>query len=220
MADLVTLEDTRVALGITNPSDTRKDSQIITAIAAASVAIRNFTERQFGTALVTETREFEYDNTGYLDIDDADAVTAVQVVVPHGDNLVVDSDLWRAMPHRREDAPVYTYIKLPTTVSQFSPAMGFTKNLDTYVSDHGLSDLPDLVQVTGTWGWPEVPADVQRAAFWTVRDWLANPKTDEQLQAQSIAGFSQSWARIGGSGLLAIPNGARDLLSAYQRVKA
>lgn len=217
---LVQLADARVALGITNSSDTRKDSQIITAITAASVAIRNFTERQFGSPLVTETREFDYDNSGYLDIDDAAAVTGIQVVVPHGDNLVIDADMWRALPHRRVDAPVYTYVKIPTRVGQFSPAMGFTRNLDTYVTDHGLSDLPDLVQVTGTWGWPEVPADVKQAAYWTIRDWVNSPKASEALSSESIAGYARSWSRgFGGMGMLAIPNDARDLLVAYQRQK-
>lgn len=215
--DLLTLAELKTALDV-DVTDNRKDALYASAITAASQAIINYTERDFGSPLVVETREFEYDGSGYLDIDDANTVTAVALNVPHADDVVLDADVWRAMPTRRDDSPVFTYLLIPTGYNTYpSVAMGFERNLDQYVADHGYARLPQMVAVTGEWGWPVVPADVQRAAIWTVRDWSANPKANEALQSESIAGYSRTWAQLGGLGMLAIPNSARDILVAYQR---
>jgi hypothetical protein len=218
MADLVTLDEVKTALGI-DPTDNRQDSSINAAIADASLAIRNYTERNFGTAQVTEERIFEYDGSGYLDIDDADAITAVAIMVPNASDVVLNVDEWTAMPVRRIDSPVFTYIIIPKVYPNTASAeMGFTRNYDTYVREHGNPVLPTLVRVTGTWGWPVVPADVKRATIWTIRDWVSSGQGSDDLQSESIEGYSRSWARsLSALGVLAIPNSARDLLVQYQR---
>lgn len=215
---LLQLGEFKTMLGV-DPTDDRKDSLYSAAIAAASAAIINFTERDFGSPLVTETRQFEYDGSGFLDIDDCVAVTDVTLRVPHADNLALDADSWQAMPVRRGDAPVHYYIILPEIAHYgVSPQIGFTYNLDTWAAEHGFPRIPQLVNVTATWGWTEVPADVKQAAFWTIRNWTANPKGDTNLQSESIAGYARSWANaFSAMSALAIPNQARDILVNYQR---
>lgn len=218
MADLITLDELKTALDV-DFTDTRKDDLYSGAITDASQAVLNFTERDFGSGDVTETREFPYDGSGFLDIDDSSEITAVALVVPNAPDVVLDPEVWSAQPAHRDDSPVFTYLLLPEGYNTYpSVAMGFTRNYDSYVADHGYAQIPQTVKVTGTWGWPEVPADVKRAVIWTVRDWAADPKGASALQSESIAGFSRSWAQLGGLGMLAIPNAARDLLVQYQRV--
>lgn len=215
---LVQLSEVKTALYV-DPTDTRKDDLYTSAISAASRAILNYTERDFASPLVTETREFTYDGSGFLDIDDANNITAVAMKVPNSSDVVLDEEVWTAMPAKRDDSPVFTYLLIPNGYPSYpSVAMGFERNLDTFVADHGYSTKPQTVAVTAEWGWPEVPADVKRAAIWTIRDWTSDPKGDSRLQSESIAGYSRSWAQLGGLGMLAIPNAARDLLASYQRL--
>lgn len=217
---LVQLSDVKTALNI-DPTDTRKDDLYTALIGAASAEIINYTGRDFASPLVTETRSFEYDGCGYLDVDDCTTVTQVALAVPHGDDYIVDPDLWTAMPFPRRDVPVQYYITLPPgNPYGLNVAMGFGQNLDVYAADHGLPVKPQTAKVTATWGWPVVPENVKLAAIWTVRDWGSNPKGGEALTAEAIAGYSRSWGRMAGGGMLALPNAAKDILATYQRLQA
>lgn len=219
MADLITLEELRTALGI-DPTDTRRDDQYGQAITFASLAIRNYTGRDFGTGAVDEERTFEYDNSGYLDIDDAQTITTVKMTTYGFPDSLLDASQWVAMPQKRDDSPVYWYMILPGGYAYGSPEMGFTRNLDVVYAEGRFPTLPRLVKVTGTWGWPDVPDDVKQAAIWTVQEWTskATPNGGEQLTAEAIEGFSRSWGGRSGAAAqqaLAIPNRARDLLIQY-----
>lgn len=220
-ADLLTLAELRTFLGI-DPTDTRDDAMYEAMIPAVSQVIRNYTGRDFGAETVTEERTFDYDGSGFLDIDDADEITQVAFVVPNSTDYVLDADAWRPMPVRRDDAPVYTYISIYTSYpwALGSPQMGFTRNLDVIAAEGRLGGWTSLAKVTGTWGWPDVPVDVKMAAYWTIKDWK-NSASAEGLTAEAIEGFSRSWGgRAGGSGpSLAIPNKARDILANYQKTE-
>lgn len=218
MPDLISLAELRTALGI-DPTDTRRDEQYTQAITFATRAIRNYTDRDFATAQVTEERTFEYDGSGYLDIDDAQTITAVSLTTYGFPDTSLTGDQWVAMPQKRDDSPVFYYLIMPGGVRAGSPEMGFTRNLDIAYMEGRLPTMPRLVKVTGTWGWPEVPEDVKQAAIWTVQDWTskATPAGGEALTAEAIEGFSRSWGNRAGSATqsLAIPNRARDLLIQY-----
>lgn len=220
MADLITLDYYRTAAG-TDDTDTRDDARIEQWIPAVSNMIRAFTERDFGTEAVTEERTFEYDGSGYLDIDDATEIDSVALVYPLATDITLESTDWTAKPQRRDDAPVYTYLVMPGYVgaTSGSPEMGFTRNLDVYARERGSYALPSTVKVTGTWGWPDVPEAVQQAAVWTIDEWLSRP-TGEGLTAESIEGWSRAWGtRQGASAAaLAIPARSRDVLANFARV--
>jgi hypothetical protein len=216
MADLITRDEVKAILGL-DLTDTRKDPQYDEIIPLASQAIKTFTGRDFGEPTVTEPRNFEYDGSGFLDIDDATDITALEFIVPHSTNLVLDSDQWYAAPPRRDDSPVYDYIVLVTPTGQ-SPYMGFERNTDVLYEEGRLPSVTRTAVVTGTWGWPDVPGDVKLATAWTINSWTTAPDGDDNLSAEAIEGFSRSWGnRTATTTALAIPNRARDILAAYQK---
>ncbi len=103
----------------------------------------------------------------------------------------------------------------------FSPEMGFKQNMDVYAREGRFGTLTDaVVRVTGTFGWPAVPADVQQAVVWSMQEWVSR-KGDEALTAEAIEGYSRSWGRAGAAAgtALALPNRARDILYMYCRVQ-
>lgn len=218
MADLLTLPEYKALSGI-DPTDTRNDLRISGVLSAVSLAIRNYTERDFGTYVVTEARPFEYDGSGFLDIDDATEITEVRFTVPHSTDVVLESDSWYPAPARRDDSPVYYYLVL-TSPAGINPYMGFERNLDVLYDEGRLPSVTRTAQVTGTWGWPEIPADVKLAAAWTIQDWTSKPSGGgENLTAEAIEGYSRSWGNkaTDAGGALAIPNRARDILANYQK---
>jgi hypothetical protein len=120
-----------------------------------------------------------------------------------------------------DGGPVIYYLILHGGFLPFaiSPEMGFERNLDTYPFS---SFKSPMVAVTATWGWPAVPDDVKLATALTIKQFLTSSGggSAEGLTAEAIEGFSRSWGGRGSMGVtaLAIPNRARDLLAAYQRV--
>lgn len=220
MPDLLTLDEYKTAAGI-NVTDTRNDAKLTQWIPWVSQAIRAFTERDFGAISVTETRLFEYDGSGYLDIDDAADIQAVAFTYPGGQEITLGVDDWSPMPTRRDDAPIYQYILMPGYVGETagSPEMGFGRNLDVYFRERRNWAIPSKVSVTATWGWPDIPGDVKMAAVWTLQEWSSRP-SGEALTAEAIEGWSRSWGARGGAAAasLAIPSRARDILVNYARV--
>lgn len=220
MADLLTLAEYRALAGY-ETSDTSDDGKISQRLDAVSQAIRAFTERDFGASSVTEQRTYEYDGSGYLDIDDAATISAVAATYG-GTDVVLDSEMWQPKPERRDDAPIYQYILLPPFLggSLQSPEMGFARNLDVYYREHRVWGFPSKIKVTATWGWPVIPSDVKLAAYWTLREWLERD-SGEGLQAEAIEGWSRSWGRSGEVAVaMAIPPRARDILANYAKLNS
>jgi hypothetical protein len=218
MADLVTLTEVKEILG-RDPLDTRDDAKFTALIPMVSAAIRAYTERDFGSAVVTEERIFPYDGSGYLDVDDAASISEIRLVVPNSTDVILSD--WTAMPARRDDAPVFNYVLIgPRNYFLGSPEMGFTRNLDVYYAERGYGySAPSMVKVTGTWGWPIVPPDVKLAAVWTLQDWTSKAAA-EGLTAEAIEGYSRSWGSRSTGGVsasVAIPQRVRDLLAAYAK---
>jgi hypothetical protein len=221
MADLITLQEYRDATRYT-AVDPSYDTQVQAALKYASAAVRNFTGRDFGAANVTEDRTFEYDGSGYLDIDDASTVNTVTLTTVGWTDQVVDVALWRAMPTRRDDAPVYYYIYMPAvTAWGSSPYMGFTRNVDVLAAEGRWGVQPPMVKVNALWGWPTVPDDVKQATIWAVEDWMATTASSAgPVTAHAIESFSESFGSRGGSpGLVnALPQRSLDLLAYYAKV--
>jgi hypothetical protein len=221
MADLITLQEYRDATGYQSV-DATFDTQITAALKYASAAIRNFTGRDFGAPLVIEDRTFEYDGSGYLDIDDANTINTVTLTTVGWTDQVVDVALWRAMPQRRDDAPVYYYIYMPgVSAWAMSPAMGFTRNYDVLYRDGRWGVQPPMVKVNAQWGWPTVPDDVKQATIWAIEDWKGTTASSAgPLTAHAIESFSESFgSRTGGTirhG--ALPQRSLDLLANYTKV--
>lgn len=215
---LITLADYKSLMGV-QAGDTRDDAQVTALLDAATRAVEVFTGRNFTVSTgVATSRDFLYDGSGFLDIDDCVSITSVETVIPNASNYVMLADEWTAMPAHQ---PIFYYLVLHGGVHPFaiSPEMGFERNLDQYPVQ---TFKNPTVRVTATWGWPEVPSDVKLATALTIKQFVvsAGGGGAEGLTAEAIEGFSRSWGSRtgGGSTALAIPNRARDLLVAYQRV--
>lgn len=219
MADILTLPEFRIAQG-TDPTDTRNDAQWSQWLPFVSAAIRSFTERDFGSPNVTEQRTFDYDGSGFLDIDDASVITAVTLAYTYSSDIVLAAEEWTARPNKRDDSPVFYYIALPAYVGATpfgSPEMGFERNLDVYARERAGLTLPSMVKVDGTWGWPTIPGDVKMAAIWAMEEWISRP-SGEALTSEAIEGWSRAWGTRGpGSAASALPARSLDILAAYAK---
>lgn len=213
MADLLTLPEYKSFTGI-DVTDDRDDTRITSLLPAVSRVIRSYTGRSLevvtGAAI---TRTFQYDGSGFLDIDDCTNVTAVatDASVP-GQTYELLQDEWTAMPHSSE--VIYYIIVHGGPLGGISREMGFERNLDTMEFIPGRRPV---MNVTAIWGWPAIPEDVKVATAWTLQEWLSKT-SGENLTAEAIEGYSRAWGGRGGAlTALAIPNRARDILAAYQR---
>jgi hypothetical protein len=182
------------------------------AIHAASAAVRSYTDRDFtlNASGVATARNFEYDDSGYIDIDDAQSVTLVRVLLPYNaPSMTLTTNQFQALPF---DGPVKDNIILyyPDFSYGMSREMGFTWNLDTY--DGPMGDPPPIVEVTAVWGWAEIPDDVQMATIWIAS---AFSEDDRSITSENIDSFGRSYSTAPPS---AIPLRARDLLDQYRRI--
>jgi hypothetical protein len=210
--NLVTLEQFKRFKGI-EASDHDRDESIEDAIAFMSEAIRKYTDRSFGLQTNSGVRVFDFDDSGYIDIDDATKIEGVEIAIG---SLVtpIQSYAWRAEPVK---GPIFDYLVIPHWAGVYSPEMGFTFNLDVVSKERGWPGVPPTVLVKGTWGWTEIPPDVQAACLIAVANYADNP--DENV-SESIENYSYSrgGSRIyGATESVAIPGRARDLLSPYVR---
>lgn len=214
---LIDLSTYKSLLGI-QAGVTQRDAQITALLDPASQAVQTYTGRNFAVSTgIATARAFQYDNSGFLDVDDCTAVTSVSVTIPNVDPYVLDVNAWTAMP---DSGPVTYYLLIHGGVSPYgaSPEMGFERNLDQY--PYGFFK-PSTLTVTATWGWPAVPEDVKLATALTIQNFVEDSDKAEGLSAEAIEGWSRAWgSRSGAFTALAIPNRARDLLAAYQRIFA
>lgn len=210
--NLITLEQVRRAKGLQD-DEHASDEKYEDAIAFVSEAIRKYCDRSFGLPLTTGVREYEYDQDGFVDIDDAAVIESVEFKI--GTFIApVQSFAWRAEPIK---GPPFDYIAIPHWASSYSPEMGFMYNLDVLSRERRFAYLPPTVLVKGTWGWPEVPLDVQQAAILTVINYADDP--DENI-SESIENYSFSRGgsrQFGAAESVAISGRARDLLAPYVR---
>lgn len=138
-------------------NDTSQDTEIAQMITRASVAIANYCQREFKTTGTNPfARTFEYRGGGLLDFGPWDAQTITQVRLDTDDDnpTTLESDEWRAYPTHKPQG-VYTGVRL-------DPAIAYSRARWEH----------RLCEVTGTWGFASVPADVEHATILTVNNWL------------------------------------------------
>lgn len=212
---LVSLDQYKVLMGV-DPTDTRNDGRISALLAAASITVKNFTGRDFTVATgVPSSKTYSYDGSGYLEIDDATAITHLTTNGGiTGGVYDLDDAEWEQLPH---NSPIYYYLAifggrwLPA-----SPEMGFERNLDQI----GYTARQPTITVTADWGWPEIPEDVKLATSLVIENIISGPESDG-LTSEAIEGYARSWGNSNNAvASMAIPGRARDILVNYQRVYA
>lgn len=215
MADLITLSRFKALQpGINDPNAPNpKDPTYSALISAASALIRSYTGMEFNvvrSSTLPTTRQYQYDGSGWVDIDEAQNITTVSIV---GNYLGAQAwnytqyD-WIAYPL---NTPVKRWLSLPPSTYGISPEMGFTYNLDTLASKYPNSQA--LVNVTAVWGWPSIPEDIQQAAVWTAQSMLDS--AGGEYQSQTIANYSRTKAYASVVEGDPIPPKARAVLESY-----
>jgi hypothetical protein len=140
--------------------DTEQDGVISALISRASAAIQRYCDREFITTTSGSTlRTFETDiglTGGFLSLSPYD-LQSVSLIRMDTDltPFTLSTDEYRLYPINKPDG-VYTSIRLQPLSFSTGRVMWPLRQ----------------VQVTGTWGWPSVPVDVQHACLVTVSIWL------------------------------------------------
>lgn len=160
-SDLCTVADVRARLQ--KPTgDVGQDAIMETLITAASKVISNYCNRQFiseGTSTTSHVYSVRLNGyrRGYVDLVpyDARTVTQVKLDTDQTSPTTLTTEEYRLLPKSQAGDGVYSYMLLQP--------FGLT----------GSMRWPEReVTVTGTWGFLEVPADVNEAAVETVALWL------------------------------------------------
>lgn len=187
-----------------------RDEALTAALEAAEDAVLQYTGRDFTTAQAVETKTYVYDGSGILETDDFVEATAVSV---EGDPL---SSL-NFVPGPREGQTFY-WIDF-TAVPRPSPAMGFTRNLDTiFERNCGRGGRQySQVAVTAKFGWPGgAPGSVKQAVTWLVDEFAKSEGNQGEVQAEAIANLSYVYQRISEENTL--PPRVTTLLDPYRRL--
>lgn len=212
LPNLLTEPELYAALGVVaadlSPGEV---SKYAFAIKAASQAIRTYTGRSFELATGVPTpRTFQYDGSGFLEINDAQSVLSVTGVYGSVSRDLLGEE-FLAQPY--DGFPVYEWVQLMDGVwGVGSPEMGFKRNLDTLYDK--LPVTPVLMTVTADWGWDEIPYDVRQAVIWTGTALSEDPNN---YQSESIEGYSRSKGPFLPSEI--IPQRGLAALDAYIKVK-
>lgn len=192
---LTTLADVRAQLSLDASVD-EHDTLLTMLIERATGAVQRYTGCEFVSAAHDDqeeeadvARRFLHDGSPYLRLSpfDAKAVTSV-VVDPDGDDpqTIATTD-WRTLPVASRNGEIHTIELLGST--------------------YGCSpDRRRLVEVTGRWGWPTVPAEVKQACDAIVVHWY-------RVHALSQQSFQTDVDRYGP---VAFPTMARMLLQPFR----
>lgn len=134
--DYCSLAELKAFLRITDVVD---DAELGVAITAASRAIDQACNRQFGQTAAPEERSFPYDGTGIVEVEDIATTTG----------LVFDT--------------------LTTADMLFYPANALLLNrpIEAIGFREGFSHTPTdgFASITATWGWPAVPDGIKQATL-------------------------------------------------------
>jgi hypothetical protein len=218
---LVTLSEYKTAI---KEASAANDAFHQGALDAAQDAVLNYADRDFGAPPVTETRTYLYDGSGVLNIDDASTVTAVTLesVLP------LTTNVWRARHEGPASVVAYSWLELPqidlSARRNSLGVMGFTQNLDRFLTSNGLPEI--TAAVTASWGWATVPNDVKRAVIWTAEAYEAISGSSGSaggVASRSVAEVAESYfaeaqAQQGTPPSEAVPPRAQAILDAYRRV--
>lgn len=197
MADLILLSEYKAAVNLAGSSD---DGKISAAISYASDFIGREYEREFiAPTPATATRRFRVDEgAGFIDLTPYDLRSLTSVML-----------------HPESSAPVAlgsSSYQLAYPANDLYGGIELSRLL-VVVSEHQISFGYALADVTGTWGFPSVPASVKRGCIEFVRA-LVN------VDPGQWAAIGDEGVRDSGSGVqgtYAIPASARRWLDPFRR---
>lgn len=192
--DLTTLTEAKAWLGIT---DTSQDGRLAQLITAGSVTVSQYSQREFVSLLGTGTRNFALKRDGLVTFGPYDLQSASLVQIDTDGAVTattLDASQYQLGP---VDAPYGVYGSLRFYTFTVGPILR-----------QWAGSIPRQVSVTGTWGFPAVPADVEQATLITVAKWF---KRDQ------VAWTNEYPVPQGPSDGQNLPYDARMLLQPYKR---
>lgn len=201
--DLTTIDSVKEAITLPD-NNTDLDSQLPGLITQASQAIMNYCKREFAPVTVGATRRFKVDSY-HVDFSpwDLQSVTTVALHPETTNPMILTAGQFMLKP--------------------INPQRGVYQSLDfsgflVIISQTLMAFNYGLVDITGTWGFPSIPNDVQRAANITIGSWLTRTAPGSSgaygIPTSSGAGanlFRNDWD---------IPWAACKLLGRYKRGSA
>lgn len=143
------------AKGYIGIDDTDRDDRIDELINAASEWIIGAAEQEFAPSIDAETRRIEYRGDGVISVAPY-SLRAVTAIVLDPADTAEPLDRWqlRSAPKGRR-AGVYNRILLASRYGAPGAVAGI-----------------GYVDVTGNWGWPAVPREIERACYRLVELWF------------------------------------------------
>lgn len=152
--DLTTLAAVRELLQKETSRDFAQDSLLRRMITQASVMLPRELGREF-VAIDDATRVFSYHGSGWINVAPYDlrAVTAISYDADGTTPVELTSTGWRLRGQTGDDT--YRDVRLVD-----------------YVNDRATAADSQTVEITGDWGFAEVPDDVERGVEITVKTWL------------------------------------------------
>jgi hypothetical protein len=187
--DLTTLAAVRLMLQ-KDSADTAQDTIIQSVITRASVAIMHYAGREFAPQS-TAARKFAYTGGGvlYFGSNDLQAATLVQIDTDLTGLTLTPATDYRLWPLEPPDG-VYTSMLLPTQAASAATVREVT--------------------ITGDWGFPSIPADVEEACILTVVERIK----------RDVSGYTQTFPDDESGAPqrpIGIPFAARQILNVYRR---
>jgi uncharacterized phiE125 gp8 family phage protein len=193
-AALTTLDDVRAQLNM-DDTVTDHDTLLEQLIVQATGAIQRHTGCEFVSAahdgqdpIEDVARRFPYTGGAFLHLSpfDATSITSVQLDPDSASPVTLADDEYRLWPVSSRDGEIHTIELLASAATYGGPTR--------------------IVEVTGRWGWPQVPAEVKQAAEAVVVHWY-------RVHAQNQQGYSADVDRYGP---VAFPTMARMLLEPFR----
>jgi hypothetical protein len=199
LGDLTTLAAVQEHRQKLDTANTTQDAIIESLITSASFLIMNYTQREFvqhtGTGGTPNARLYRYEGRGVLPLgqDDAQTVTQVRIDTDTDNPTTLEDTQYKLWPTRRRDG-VITAIHL----------------INIPVAQRTVQGWPIYreVEVTGLWGWPAVPDQVERACILLVMDLLSRTSSWRGGEMDDLM------PAPGGS---AIPLHVKTMLAPYRR---
>lgn len=191
--DLTTVAAVRSRLQHDDTVGVDNDDEVQALITRASRSVMDFTGREFVSAASGSTaRTFLYYNTPdqVLPLTPYDARTVTQLrfdTDTASPSTVTDSTQWRLLP-------------IPSRYGAYHAL---------YLPQHTGTVAGRVVEVTGTWGWPSVPQDIEGATIDTVVHWLRQQMPGGQVVNEDTDRY----------GPVQFPTSARMVLRRYRMVR-
>lgn len=187
--DLVTLQQARNYLGMTDAEETDMNGEIEAAITRASRLITQYTGREFASVAGSPTRTFAYEGGGVLQLKNRSlrSITTIVIDTDTDTPTTLTTSDYALMPVGGDIDNIYTHILL-------------------YVGDPVLPKKWREVQITGSWGYTSIPADVVEAVLSTISYWY------HSLQHNGVE-FGES---AGNRNISFLPVKAKQLLAPYR----